>query len=161
MRSRLILILLAAVIPLSARGTWELGGKVSVVQGSGSPRLQAVVTAEYRLMEYLSWRTDMEALFSDLSRSSTFDLTIPSNLLWYPLGHSYKIEPYTGPGLSYTYTSGANSYFGCNYLAGVRFRPEKRSTFGIECKYAVRDITRWSDSQSIAFGLTGSWEFAF
>lgn len=142
-------------------GTWKFGGKVSMEQGDNQPDLVTAVTAEYQIISMLSWRTDIEAIFRDMGKSSDFDLSVPTNLLWYPLRHKKLLEPYIGPGLVYTYALPDTHSFGMNALGGININRRNKPTFGIEVKYTVTDIIRWGVSDKISVSLTGSWEVDF
>lgn len=157
------MVCLVALLVSTATGAgrWDVGGKVSVLQDGEGVGLKTVITAEYHLVEALSWRTDLEVQFLEVADGTNVDISVPTNLLWYPLAHRAKIDPYMGPGLSYTYTHDGRSLFGANMLAGVTFLRVKNKRFGIEAKYNVADVSRWTGSDNLEVGLTGSWEFTF
>jgi len=142
-------------------GNWDVGGNVAVVPQGEALRLKAAVYGEYSLMALLSWRTDIELIFQDLTQSGEFDISIPSNLLFYPLQHQYAIEPYMGPGLVYTYTYSGDHFLGCNVLGGVKYYYRKGQAIGIEARYTVVDLLNWTATDNFAVGLIGKWELEF
>jgi hypothetical protein len=158
---RKTLFLFCLLVPAAYAGKWNFGGKVSVVDAGNEAQLKVVGTAEYMAAAMLSWRTDLEMTFRELGMSKDFDLSIPSNLLYYPLEHTQALDPYAGPGVVYTHTWNGFDYFGINALAGVKFLLIRNQVFGVEVKYTVTDITNWSGSDNFDIGLTGSWEFEF
>ena len=155
-----IILLVSSLLPVSG-GTWKFGGKVSMEQGDDQPDLVAAVTAEYQIITMLSWRTDLEAIFRDMGKNADFDISVPTNLLWYPLRHKKLLEPYIGPGLVYTYALPNTHSFGMNVLGGINIQRRNKPTFGIEVKYTVTDFTGWSASDKISVSLTGAWEVDF
>jgi hypothetical protein len=160
MAQKAAMALLLAASTLCA-GKWDVGGKVSVVQEGDKSRLKMVATAQYQMAVMLSWRTDLEMTFRDLGTNGEFDLSVPTNLLWYTLAHEQPLDPYIGPGAVLTRTWDGGTFFGLNALAGVNFRTVSGTTFGIEAKYTVVDITDWSRSDNFDVGMTGSWEVEF
>jgi hypothetical protein len=160
LRAAYLIILLSVSLPVSG-GTWKIGGKVSMQQGDGQPALVTAVTAEYQIISMLSWRTDLEMVFREMGKDPEFDISVPTNLLWYPLAHKKVIEPYIGPGLVYTCALPNTHSFGTNVLGGINFNLPKKPTFGLEVKYTVTDIIRWGASDNISVSLTGAWKVNF
>ncbi len=154
------IILLFISIPATG-GSWKVGGKVSVQQSDGQPDLVTAVTAEYQIITMLSWRTDLEMIFKDMKDNFAFDISIPTNLLWYPLCHKKVIEPYIGPGLVYTCALPNTHSFGVNALGGININRPKKPTFGLEIKYTVTNIGRWIASDNMSISLTGKWDLDF
>ena len=116
--------------------------------------------AEYRPLQYFSWRTDVELVFVDLSGLSDFDLSIPSNALWYPLGDKFILEPFAGPGLTYTFNHTGRHLLGLNALAGVNYHLNQSTVLGIEFRFTIPDLAAWSRYTYDA-GLTGNWKINF
>ena len=145
----------------SSGGSWKFGGKVSMEQGDNQPDLVTAVTAEYQIVSTLSWRTDLEAIFRDMGTGSDFDISLPTNLLWFPLQHKKTLEPYMGPGLVYTYALPNTHYFGMNVMGGITINPRNKPSFGLEVKYTVTNFTGWTASDKFSISLTGAWEADF
>lgn len=145
----------------SFAGTWKFGGKVSMEQGDDRPDLVTAITAEYQIISMLSWRTDLEAIFRDMGNKTDFDISLPTNLLWYPFRHENLLEPFIGPGLVYTFALPNTQSFGINVLGGVNINLKDKPTFGLEVKYTVTDVVRWSASDKVSVSLTGSWKVDF
>jgi hypothetical protein len=155
-----VLAVMVLLAPVSVwAGRWDVGGKVSVLQDGEGVGLKTVITAEYLIAAALSWRTDLELQVLEVGDESNIDIALPSNLLWYPFAHRANIDPYIGPGLSYTFTHDQQSWLGANVLAGLTFLSIKDKKFGVEVKYNVANVFAWTDSDNIEIGLTGKWEF--
>lgn len=157
---KLVIFLLFFSLPLSAASPWHVGGKISVIQQDNTPRLKLSGFAEFRPIQYFSWRTDAELVFVDLQGKGDFDLSIPSNALWYPVGNKFVLEPFIGPGVTYTYSHAGRSLFGCNALAGVNYHLNPSTVLGIEFRFTVPDVTKWS-RYTYDLGFTGNWELNF
>lgn len=154
------IFLLSLYVSLFAGSPWHLGGKISVVQENNTPHLKMSGFAEFRPIEYFSWRTDAELMFVDLQIMRDFDLSIPSNVLWYPLGNKFILEPYAGPGLTYTFNHVGRHLFGLNALAGVNYHLNQSTILGFEFRFTVPDLTKLSKYTYDA-GFTGNWEINF
>jgi hypothetical protein len=160
MKNRLLIFVICCVVTLSNAlevGNWEFGGKVSAVQLGTQYGIEAAVTAEYRMLTILTWRTDLEGLIHDMSDFSKTDVAVPTNILFYPLQSKIWLDPYAGPGLTYKYTYQGASSLGANILAGVNFLLLKGKKFGIEAKYTIEFLPRVAPG-SFQIGLTGAWE---
>jgi hypothetical protein len=114
------------------------------------------IKCEYHFFAILTWRSDLEAFAhgTDLSR---IDISIPSNLLWYPLSPDAQIAPYTGPGITFSHTWNNRNTIGANILAGVNIHIIRGKVFGIESKFTVPLLPHIT-SGHFEIGLTGSWE---
>lgn len=149
-----------ATVRAAQIGRWNLGGKVGIVKVDSGYGMQAAVTAEYAVNAMLKWRTDLELLMRDATDLSRSDISIPSNLLYYPLQGRLFADPYAGPGLTFAYENASTFRAGANLLAGINFRVLKGNTFGFECRYTqpfLPEVKRGS----WAAGLTGAWELKF
>jgi len=156
-------MLLLAVSPLLAKGgkgTWDFGGSVGLTQIGGQYYPYVSVSAEYRMSSFLSWLTRMQLTMREMGDSSKFDLSVPSNLLWYPLGGKQKFDPYLGPGVTYTHTYDGDDDVGGNITAGVDFLFIKGKKFGIRGTYTYY---LYPEAQSGGWQteLTGSWSWDF
>lgn len=141
-----------------AAGGWEFGGKVSAIQDQRGLGFKAAVTAEYRIAALLSWRTDLEALARSDMRDGVTQLSLPSNLLLYPLQHQFAIDPYAGPGLVLSVNRAQGLRAGANILAGVKWTTRRETAFGIEVKYTIVDVMHPLESDAFEAALTGAWE---
>jgi hypothetical protein len=103
---------------------------------------------------------DAELVFVDLQLMREFDLSVPSNALWYPLGNKFILEPYTGPGLTCTFNHAGRHLFGLNALAGLNYHLNQSTVLGFEIRFTVPDINNWSRYIYDA-GFTGNWEINF
>jgi hypothetical protein len=160
MRNHRLFIVICCMVTLSNAaevGNWEFGGKVSAVQMGKVYGIEAAATAEYRMMTILTWRTDLEALIHDASDFSKTDISVPTNILYYPLQSKLWLDPYAGPGLTYKYTYQGASSLGANVLGGVNFLLLKGKKFGIETKYTIEFLPKVVPG-SFQIGLTGAWE---
>ncbi len=151
--------LAAAAVPTRA-GNWTFSGKVGVTQKSNDVGLQGGIIAEYKLSSMLSWRTDLDFVFADLSDLSLFKLSVPTNLLLYPMGTQAVVVPYVGPGLNIVVPYNEDLAAGFNGVFGVRFQLPKKPVFGLEGRYTVPDA---ADPQvgDFAVALTGTWQLQF
>ncbi len=156
-----ILLVLFCLLPCFGKGKWDVGGKVSIINPNSNPKFKMVATAEYLFQKTLSWRTDLELLSDKLDPSAGVDVSIPSNILWYPLSYQSPLSPYIGPGLGVTLTRSGDFFFGSNVLAGLSLRLKNKKTVGIEVKYGVTDMFSWAASDHFEIGLKGNWEMEF
>jgi len=141
-------------------GNWDFGGKVSLVKIDSGYGVKAALIAEYRIMAMLTWRSDLEMLLRDAADLAKTDISIPSNLLYYPLQSQFRFDPYIGPGLTFTYTYTGSAGLGANILGGINFLVVKGKKFGIESKYTVPLIPKIKTG-TFEIGLTGAWEIQF
>jgi len=153
------LLFLFPAVSIASRGEWSIGGKLGIEQNNSNAGFKAAVKAEYNISKFLKWRTDFEVFFPDLNDAARVDISVPSNLLYYPLGSYLKIDPYIGPGLTYKYTWNGDNYLGLNALAGVNFHLIKDNVFGIEAKYTFLFVPELRGAWEV--GLTGTWELNF
>ena len=114
-----------------AQDPWKVGGRVGVRQNGGKLVPTAAVTAEYQLADKLTWRTDFEAQFRDLSNTTDYALQVPTHLLWHPLGTKAVFDPYAGPGASFGLDFEKNAMLGCNGAFGFTVHPRQNQAFGI------------------------------
>ncbi len=154
------LVLVLVVSGALAQEPWKVGGRVGVRQDGSRLVPTAAVTAEYQMLDRLTWRTDLEAQFRDLSNTSEFALQMPTHLLWHPLGNQAFFDPYAGPGTSFGMDFDRNVRFGVNGLAGFTIHPQQQQSFGLEWRWSWPDLTRSTRGQWDA-ALTGNWEVRF
>lgn len=162
MLNKVIGLLLCCCIGASAiqSGNWDVGGKVSAISNGKAFGVKSAVKAEYHISQLLTWRTDLELQFPEINDMSKMTFSVPSNLLMYPLQGQLIIDPYFGPGLSYSYTYDNAHYLGLNIVAGTNFNFVRDKTFGIEARYTFLFIPHVQRGQ-FEFGLTGAWEWDF
>lgn len=139
-------------------GHWTFGGRVGATQASGALRTEAALNAEYAIANRLSWRTDVSFLFLDASDEGKFDVTVPTNLLFWPAGRNAKFRPYLGPGANATYTHDGNATFGANLLGGIQVVNTNNTTFGIEGKYLFPDLGRSNTKGQLSLSMTGAFQ---
>lgn len=158
MRSTLLLL----AIPFVARAgdPWKVGGRVGMRQDGSKVVPTAAITAEYLLHDKLSWRTDFEAQFRDLSKMDEVAMQVPTHLLWHPAGSRAKFDPYVGPGASFGLDFDQNAMLGLNGTAGFTIRPNANQAFGMEWRWSWPDLTRNTKGRWDA-ALTGNWELKF
>ncbi|NLG17714.1 MAG: hypothetical protein GX556_10325 [Fibrobacter sp.] len=155
----IILISLPAILTAGSAGRWDIGGKVGLEQNNSSLGLKAAVKAEYMISEMITWRTDFEVMLPELNDVARVDISVPSNLLYYPFASRFMIDPYIGPGLTYRHTWDNDNQLGLNLLSGVNFRVIRDQVFGIEAKYTFLLVPVIKGYWDI--GLTGTWELSF
>lgn len=152
--------LLALVACAAAQDPWKVGGRVGMRQEGSRLVPTAAITAEYQVMDYLTWRTDFEAQFKDLANMNDFALQVPTHLLWHPLGTRALFDPYAGPGASFGIDFDRNAMCGLNAVAGFTVRPRQQQAFGLEGRWSLPDLTRTTKGRwDVA--LTGNWEVRF
>lgn len=146
---------------VSTSGKWKVSGKVGVTGGSGSDvGLQGGILAEYAISSRLSWRTDLNFWFPDLTQMDKVRMNVPSNILWYPLGSQAAFCPYLGPGINVVVPLNTDFSAGFNGVLGAAFQLPKKPRFGIEARYTVPDVTVASKG-GWELALTGSWQVEF
>ena len=142
-------------------GSWDFGGSVGLTQIGSSYYPKVTAYAKYNLSNMLSWRTDLSMVIRSVGDStSEFDLSVPSNLLFYPLAGKQVIDPYIGPGVTWTHPYQGDDKFGGNVLVGVDFKFVKNTTFGIEGRYTY-DVLPEAKSGGWDISLTGNWNVEF
>lgn len=143
-----------------AQEPWKVGGRVGMRQDGSRLVPTAAITAEYQVMDRLTWRTDLEAQFRDLTNMSDFALQVPTHLLWHPLGTQAFFDPYAGPGASFGLDFDHNAMCGVNAVGGFTVHPRQQQAFGLEGRWSWPDLTRtFKGRWDIA--LTGNWEVKF
>ncbi len=159
---RIAVGLLILALPLWAKKKPKLdfGGKVYLKQEDDNFYPGVSVYADYKIQNYLTWRNGLDVLIREAGDSAKFDLTLASNLLHYPFGHKAPVDPYWGPGLSFTHRYTGDNDLGANIVLGVDFRFVKGKTFGLEARYTMYDLPQ-SFKGEWQLSLTGSWEFEF
>lgn len=153
-------ILLSISVAGFAQDPWKVGGRIGVRQDGAKMVPTAAITAECQLLDKLTWRTDFEAQFRDLSNTSEFALQVPSHLLWHPVGTRATIDPYIGPGASFGLGFDHQAMIGMNGVAGFTVHPKAQQAFGIEWRWSWPDLTRNAQGRWDA-ALTGNWEVKF
>lgn len=139
---------------------WTLGGKVGVVQRGDKMVPNAAVSAECRLGDRLSWRTDLGAQFPDASDLGQATLQVPTNLLFHPLAKRGSFDPYLGPGANYSLDPDRRSLVGANVLVGFLVSPAKAQAFGLEWRWSWPDLVHSVRGQN-SLALVGRWETQF
>lgn len=139
-------------------GKWTFGGQVGANSSGGTTRTQMSLNAEYALGNLLSWRTDLAFVFRDAKNQDVFDVNVPSNLLFWPAGRNAKVRPYIGPGANYSRSHEGINTFGVNGLAGLQLVSTGNTTFGIEAKYLIPDITDAKSKAQTSLSLTGAFQ---
>ena len=152
--------LVLAVSGAMAQEPWKVGGRIGMRQDGSRLVPTAAITAEYQVMDRLTWRTDLEAQFRDLSNTSDFALQVPTHLLWHPLGNQALFDPYAGPGASFGMDFDRNIQLGANGLVGFTIHPRQQQAFGLEWRWSWPDLTRSTRGRWDA-ALTGNWEVRF
>jgi len=148
-----------AALPAQVQdGRWTFGGRAGATQVNGVLRTELALSAEYSLSDALTWRTDLSFLFLDAQNQGLYDITVPTNLLLFPLGKKLRLRPYIGPGANYTYSHLKTSSFGINALGGLQWVNANKSTFGIEGKYLIPDIGMPSPQGQFSLALTGTFQ---
>jgi hypothetical protein len=142
-----------------SRGEWDIGGKVSGVKNGNEYGIKTGIKCEYHFHSFFTWRTDLEA-FAHGEALSRIDVSIPSNVLWYPFKPDAPLSPYIGPGLTFNHTWNNRNTLGINALAGVNLQIMKGKVFGVEIKYTVPFLPRPAPGH-VELGLTGAWEIEF
>jgi hypothetical protein len=155
----LLLWLISFKAHSGSQGEWDIGGKVSGVKNGNEFGIKTGIKCEYHIFSILTWRSDLEA-FAHSTDLSRIDISLPSNLLWYPFRPDAQIAPYAGPGITFIHTWNNRNILGTNVLAGVNFHIIRGKVFGIETKYTVPLIPRVTTGH-FEIGLTGSWELDF
>jgi len=153
-------VLATAHSVLADDGRWTFGGRVGANSSSGVTRTEMALNGEYVLGNMLTWRTDVAFVFRDAKQQDVFDINIPTNLLFWPTGRTAKFRPYLGPGANYSRSHEGNSTFGFNALAGLQLASTSNTTFGIEGKYLIPDITDPSSKPQTSLSMTGAFQFA-
>ncbi len=144
----------------SKSGSWDFGGSVGLTQIGSSYYPKVTAYAKYNMTNMLSWRTDLSMVIRSMGDTSKFDLSVPSNLLFYPLAGKQVIDPYIGPGITWKHPYEGEDSFGGNLLAGVDFKFVKNTTFGIEARYTY-DLLPEAKSGGWDMSLTGNWNIEF
>ena len=156
-----LMVLGVGVLNAKAKsGSWDFGGSVGLTQIGGNYYPKVTAYAKYNMMSTLSWRTDLSMVIRSVDDSSKFDLSVPSNLLYYPLGGKQGIDPYVGPGITWTHPYEGDDRFGGNVLLGVDFKFMKSTTFGVEARYTY-DVLPEAKSGGWDMSLTGNWNVEF
>lgn len=153
---------LALLLPLSVAhaGKWTYGGRVGLSQNGSTVVPAAAVSAEYAINSMLSWRTDLELKFRDITRLDTFALSVPTQLLWHPLGSRKLFDPYVGPGVSVALDFDRKFTAGTHAVAGFSIRPRNGQVFGLEAKWGWPDVFR-TEAPAWGLALTGNWNAKF
>ncbi len=157
---RLAIFLLTIPVLVRAGDPWKVGGRVGMRQDGSKLVPTAAITAEYLLGDKLSWRTDFEAQFRDLSKMDEVAMQVPTHLLWHPVGVKAKFDPYVGPGASFGLDFERKAMLGLNGTAGFTVRPNANQAFGMEWRWSWPDLTRNVKGRWDA-ALTGNWELKF
>ncbi len=152
----LVLLLCASSLVFSKNLT--IGGKVGVVKVGDKYVPTTSVTADYKLSNYVSWRTDAGAQFSEGTKLSDATVQIPTNLLVHPLGKA-KFDPYIGPGGNLSVADGKTT-IGYNGVAGFMVGTGEKQGLGLEFRYAVADY-RAASKGNLEGSLLGKWETKF
>jgi len=165
MKKITMLALMLAVVPMwakgsssggSKKGSWDFGGSVGLTWVGNTPYPTISAYATYNMLSYLDWTTEIEVI---MHTTDSMDISVPSTLKFYPLAGKQKIDPYFGPGVTYTRTYDGKDAFGGHAVIGVDFLFIKGAKFGIEGKltyYLVPD-----KSYTWTVGPTGSWNIDF
>ncbi|MCB9495871.1 MAG: hypothetical protein H6686_03185 [Fibrobacteria bacterium] len=141
-------------------GSWTFGGRVGLSQKGSVFVPSAAMTAEYAISRYFTWRTDLEATFLDLARLDSFALSVPTQLLWHPLGSNARFAPYVGPGVSASMGFDRTLAAGVHTIGGFTYHATRTQAFGIEGRWGIPDVFR-SRSPSFGLSLTGNWNLRF
>jgi hypothetical protein len=139
---------------------WNFSGKIGVTESGSDVGMQGGLIAEYSMSTRLSWRTDLNFVFADLSDMEQVTLSVPSNLLYYPLGNNAVFCPYLGPGLNAVLPVNDDFTAGFNGIVGTKFKLTGKPVFGIEGRYTVPDFGTPEDG-NFEVALTGSWQLEF
>lgn len=139
-------------------GKWTYGARVGMTQNGSTFVPTAAMTAEYTINKYLSWRTDAEVRFSSITRLDSLALSVPTQLLWHPLGSSAVFDPYLGPGLSASLGFDRTLTAGAHAVGGFSVHPRRGQTFGLEAKWGIPDLVR-DRKPSLGLALTGNWNW--
>jgi hypothetical protein len=160
-KTMIFILFTATLCRAGSKNGWDVGGKVGVEKtGDNAYGVRAAVTAEYRFLTMLTWRSDIGVLVREGTGGTVMDISVPTNLLYYPLMSKRPVDPYTGPGLTYTYIGEGRHELGANVLAGVNFLLVKGKKFGIEGRYTLPIVPQFARG-TWELGLTGSWEMKF
>lgn len=152
------LLALGTLARAAENGTWTFGGQVGANSSGGTTRTQMSLNAEYALGNLLSWRTDLAFVFRDAKDQNVFDVNVPTNLLFWPTGRNARFRPYLGPGANYSRSHEGVNTFGVNGLAGLQLASAGNTTFGIEAKYLIPDITDAKSKAQTSLSLTGAFK---
>ncbi|MBK8801541.1 MAG: hypothetical protein IPN71_05680 [Fibrobacteres bacterium] len=155
-KTTLILVAMGAAFGFTKN--LSIGGKVGVVKVGGKYVPTTSVTADYKLSNYISWRTDAGAQFSEGTKLSDATVQVPTNLLIHPLAKS-KFDPYIGPGGNLTMGNGVTT-IGYNGVAGFMVNPSRKQGFGLEFRYSVADYKAASKG-NLEGSLLGKWQTSF
>jgi len=167
----MLLILLAVVIAEAATarkpaltgtrlGKWTISGKVGVTESGSDVGVQGGIAAEYAISKMLSWRTDLNFLFPDLSEMEKVKMNVPSNILAYPFGNTAVFCPYLGPGINVVVPYNSDLQMGVNGVFGAQVRLPGKPVFGMEARYTMPDYTDAKEGDW-EVALTGSWQLEF
>lgn len=151
---------LALASTASAGSRWTYGGRVGMTQNGSRFVPTAALSAEYAMGKMLSWRTDVELSFKDVSRMDSFAISVPTQLLLHPLGNDAVFDPYVGPGLSVAVNFDREVAAGAHGVVGFSVRPRKGQAFGLEGKWGWPDLVNGADP-TWAMALTGNWSMKF
>jgi hypothetical protein len=146
-----------------AKSPWEISGKAGVVETGDRYGIKVGIIAEYTINPKTIWRTDIDLFGPDINNLKELDISIPTHLLYFPFGSKeglQKVDPYFGPGISYTFHHDQTQSWGANLLTGVKFRVVKDKYFGLEGKYVYSNFP-YSLDGIWEFALTGNWDFEF
>lgn len=157
---RHLLALALAAPSLALAGKWTYGGRVGASQNGNTIVPSFAVSAQYSMNKYLTWRTDLEASFRDVSKMDEFALSVPTQLLVHPLGSDALFDPYVGPGLSVSMDFDRQVAAGAHAVAGLSIHPRKGQTFGLEARWGWPDLVHGEPS-AWALALTGNWSAKF
>jgi|YNPNPStandDraft_1061719.scaffolds.fasta_scaffold01008_15 hypothetical protein len=160
MKRFLILGIVAlAVSPLFARGkkgSWDLGGSAGLTWIDNKPYPTVSVFAKYSISSYFIWSNELKVT---VRSADSLDLTVPSTMEYHPFGGKQKIDPYLGPGITYTHSyTGENMVGGCG-IVGVDFLFVKGTKFGLKGTLTYYLIPEKSYRWTIE--PTGSWNWSF
>lgn len=155
---KLLLCLLLGASALSFAKNLNVGGKVGVIKVGDKYVPTTAITADYKLSNFVSWRTDLGAQFSEGTKLSDATVQLPTNLLVHPLGKA-KFDPYIGPGGNLSMSNGKTT-IGYNGVAGFMVGTGKKQGFGLEFRYSVADYKAASKG-NLEGALLGKWETKF
>lgn len=160
MKSRIgaTLLALAGLARAGGDDHWTFGGHVGANASGGVTRTEMALSAEYALGNLLSWRTDLAFVFRDAKNQDVFDLNVPTNLLLWPAGRNARVRPYLGPGANWSRSHEGINTLGFNALAGLQLVSAGSTTFGVEGKYLVPDLTDPKSRAQTSLSLTGAFQ---
>ncbi|MGB9589576.1 MAG: hypothetical protein ACP5QG_08760 [candidate division WOR-3 bacterium] len=136
-------------------GAWDFGGSVGLTWIDNKPYPTVSAFAKYSISSYFIWTNEIKVT---MRSSDSLDFTVPSTLEYHPFGGKQKIDPYLGPGITYTHSSGENMVGGTG-VVGVDFLFVKGTRFGIKGTLTYYLIPE--ESYRWEIGPTGSWNWNF